>query len=221
MKDKKAKLIKKIRRFLFKPKNKKQVSEVLKLAFDQHLIDSDSLMMLKGVMNVSEMQVREIMIPRSQMDVIDISKKPDEFIPYVIETSHSRFPVIEENVNDVIGILLAKDLLRFNAGENFELRDRLRPAIFIPESKRLNVLLKEFRKNRNHIAIVVDEYGGVSGMVTIEDVLEQIVGDIEDEYDYDETEDNIIEEKEGHFRIKATTELDDFNEFFGTNYSDE
>ena len=221
MKDKKAKLIKKIRRFLFKPKNKKQVSEVLKLAFDQHLIDSDSLMMLEGVMNVSEMQVREIMIPRSQMDVIDISKKPDEFIPYVIETSHSRFPVIEENVNDVIGILLAKDLLRFNAGENFELRDRLRPAIFIPESKRLNVLLKEFRKNRNHIAIVVDEYGGGSGMVTIEDVLEQIVGDIEDEYDYDETEDNIIEEKEGHFRIKATTELDDFNEFFGTNYSDE
>ena len=157
MKDKKTRLIKKLKRFLFKPKDKKQISEVLKLAFDQHLIDSDSLMMLEGVMNVSEMQVREIMIPRSQMDVIDISKKPEEFIPFVVETSHSRFPVIEENVNDVIGILLAKDLLRFNMGEEFELRDRLRPAIFIPESKRLNVLLKEFRKNRNHIAIVVDE----------------------------------------------------------------
>ena len=221
MKDKKTRLIKKLKRFLFKPKDKKQISEVLKLAFDQHLIDSDSLMMLEGVMDVSEMQVREIMIPRSQMDVIDISKKPEEFIPFVVETSHSRFPVIEENVNDVIGILLAKDLLRFNMGEEFELRDRLRPAIFIPESKRLNVLLKEFRKNRNHIAIVVDEYGGVCGMVTIEDVLEQIVGDIEDEYDYDETEDNIIEEKEGFYRIKASTELDDFNEYFGTDYSDD
>lgn len=221
MKDKKTKFIKNLKSFLLKPKNKKQVSEILKLAFDQHLIDSDSLMMLEGVMNVSEMQVREIMIPRSQMDVIDISKKPEEIIPFIIDTTHSRFPVIEENINDVIGILLAKDLLRFNSGEEFDLRDKLRPVIFIPESKRLNVLLKEFRKNRNHIAIVVDEYGGVSGMVTIEDVLEQIVGDIEDEYDYDETEDNIIEEQDGHFRIKATTELDDFNDYFGTKYNNE
>lgn len=221
MKDKKTKFIKNLKSFLLKPKDKKQVSEILKLAFDQHLIDSDSLMMLEGVMNVSEMQVREIMIPRSQMDVIDISKKPEEIIPFIIDTTHSRFPVIEENINDVIGILLAKDLLRFNSGEEFDLRDKLRPVIFIPESKRLNVLLKEFRKNRNHIAIVVDEYGGVSGMVTIEDVLEQIVGDIEDEYDYDETEDNIIEEQDGHFRIKATTELDDFNDYFGTKYNNE
>jgi magnesium and cobalt transporter len=219
MKEKKTKIIKKIKRFLIKPKNKKHISEVLKLGFDQHLIDSDSLMMLEGVLNVSEMQVREIMIPRSQMDVIDITKKPEEFIPFIIETAHSRFPVFEENKNDVIGILLAKDLLRFQAGEDFELRDKLRPAIFIPESKRLNVLLKEFRKNKNHIAIVVDEYGGVSGMVTIEDVLEQIVGDIEDEFDYDETEDNIIDEGEGFYRIKASTEIDDFNEFFGTQYA--
>ena len=221
MKDKKTKFIKNLKSFLLKPKDKKQVSEILKLAFDQHLIDSDSLMMLEGVMNVSEMQVREIMIPRSQMDVIDISKKPEEIIPFIIDTTHSRIHVIEENINDVIGILLAKDLLRFNSGEEFDLRDKLRPVIFIPESKRLNVLLKEFRKNRNHIAIVVDEYGVVSGMVTIEDVLEQFVGDIEDEYDYDETEDNIIEEQDGHFRIKATTELDDFNDYFGTKYNNE
>mgnify|MGYP002633185980 CR=1 FL=1 len=221
MKNKKNRLIKRIRKFLFKPKNKEQVSEILKAAFDQRIIDTDSLTMLEGVLNVSEMQVRDIMIPRSQIDFIDITKKPEEFIPYVIKTAHSRFPVIEDNVNDVLGILLAKDLLRYIAGDEFELRDKLRPAVFVPESKRLNVLLKEFRSNRNHIAIVVDEYGGVSGMVTIEDVLEQIVGDIEDEYDYDETEDNIIEEKEREYRVKASTEITDFNSYFGTNYSDE
>ena len=221
MKNKKSRILKKIRKILFKPQDKEQVSEIIKAAFDQRIIDSDSLTMLEGVLNVSEMQVRDIMIPRSQIDFIDITKKPEEFIPYVIETAHSRFPVIEDDVNDVLGILLAKDLLRYIAGDEFELRDKLRPAIFIPESKRLNVLLKEFRSNRNHIAIVVDEYGGVSGMVTIEDVLEQIVGDIEDEFDYDETEDNIIEDKESEFRVKASTEIEDFNSYFGTNYSDE
>jgi magnesium and cobalt transporter len=161
------------------------------------------------------------MIPRSQMDVIDITHPPETFIPHVIETAHSRFPVIEDNKNDVIGILLAKDLLRYYAGEDFEVRDMLRPAIFIPEAKRLNVLLKEFRSNRNHIAIVVDEYGGIAGMVTIEDVLEQIVGDIEDEYDYDEDEDNIIQNADGQFRVKALTEIADFNEIVGTDLSDE
>jgi magnesium and cobalt transporter len=221
MKNKKSRIFKKIRKLLFKPQDKEQVSEIIKAAFDQRIIDSDSLTMLEGVLNVSEMQVRDIMIPRSQIDFIDITKKPEEFIPYVIETAHSRFPVIEDDVNDVLGILLAKDLLRYIAGDEFELRDKLRPAIFVPESKRLNVLLKEFRSNRNHIAIVVDEYGGVSGMVTIEDVLEQIVGDIEDEFDYDETEDNIIEDKEREFRVKASTEIEDFNSYFGTNYSDE
>jgi len=221
MKNKKSQILKKIRKILFKPQDKEQVSEIIKAAFDQRIIDSDSLTMLEGVLNVSEMQVRDIMIPRSQIDFIDITKKPEEFIPYVIETAHSRFPVIEDDVNDVLGILLAKDLLRYIAGDEFELRDKLRPAIFSPESKRLNVLLKEFRSNRNHIAIVVDEYGGVSGMVTIEDVLEQIVGDIEDEFDYDETEDNIIEDKESEFRVKASTEIEDFNSYFGTNYSDE
>jgi magnesium and cobalt transporter len=184
-------------------------------------MDADSLAMIEGVLQVSEMQVRDIMIPRSQMDVIDITDPPETFIPHVIETAHSRFPVIEDNKNDVIGILLAKDLLRYYAGEDFDVRDMLRPAVFIPESKRLNVLLKEFRSNRNHIAIVVDEYGGVAGMVTIEDVLEQIVGDIEDEYDYDEDEDNIIKNADGHYRVKALTEIADFNEAVGMNLSDE
>jgi magnesium and cobalt transporter len=139
----------------------------------------------------------------------------------VIETAHSRFPVIDEDKNDIIGILLAKDLLRYYAGEDFNVRDMLRPVVFVPESKRLNVLLKEFRSNRNHIAIVVDEYGGVAGMITIEDVLEQIVGDIEDEYDFDETEDNIIQDAKGRYRVKALTEIADFNEAFGTDFSDE
>jgi magnesium and cobalt transporter len=167
------------------------------------------------------MQVRDIMIPRSQMDVIDISHPPEKFIPFVIETAHSRFPVIEDDKNDVIGILLAKDLLKYYAGDDFEIRDMLRPTVFIPESKRLNVLLKEFRGSRNHIAIVVDEYGGVSGMVTIEDVLEQIVGEIEDEFDFDETEDNIIQDKNGHYRVKASTEIEDFNGYFNVSFSNE
>jgi magnesium and cobalt transporter len=168
------------------------------------------------------MQVRDVMIPRAQMDVIDISESPDKFIPLVIETAHSRFPVIDENKDNVIGVLLAKDLLRYYAGEEeFNVREMLRPAVFIPESKRLNVLLKEFRLNRNHIAIVVDEYGGVAGLITIEDVLEQIVGEIEDEYDYDEAEDNIIQDRTGRYRVKAATEIDDFNAAMGTHFSDE
>jgi magnesium and cobalt transporter len=220
MKKKKTELIKQIKNYLLKPKDKEHIADILKQAFDMNMFDSDSLMMLEGVLNVSEMQVRDIMIPRSNMEFIDISKMPEEFIPFVIETGHSRFPVMESNKNDVIGILLAKDLLDFHNDEEFELRNKLRPVIFVTESKRLNVLLKDFKKNKNHIAIVVDEYGGVSGMVTIEDVLEQIVGDIEDEYDEDDSEDNIIEEKSGQYRIKASTEIEDFNKFFGTEYSD-
>jgi len=138
----------------------------------------------------------------------------------VIEKAHSRFPVFEDNRDNVIGILLAKDLLKFYAEEEFNVREMLRPAVFVPEAKRLNVLLKEFRANRNHIAIVVDEYGGVAGLVTIEDVIEQIVGDIEDEYDFDETEDNILLERSGRFRVKAVTEIADFNAHFGTAFSD-
>ncbi len=203
------------------PEDREELVELLHSAFEKNLLDADALSMIEGVMQVSETQVRDIMIPRSQMDVIDISDSPEKFIPFVIETAHSRFPVIVDNKDDIIGILLAKDLLRYYAGEDFNVRDMLRPAVFIPESKRLNVLLKEFRGNRNHIAIVVDEYGGVAGMVTIEDVLEQIVGDIEDEYDYDEDEDNIFEDSAGRFRVKALTEIADFNEALGTNFSDE
>jgi magnesium and cobalt transporter len=206
---------------LREPEDREQLIDLLHTAYENDLLDADALSMIEGVLQVSEMQVRDVMIPRSQMDVIDITNPPEKFIPFVIETAHSRFPVIEENKDDVIGILLAKDLLRYYAGEDFEVRDMLRPAVFIPESKRLNVLLKEFRSNRNHIAIVVDEYGGVAGMVTIEDVLEQIVGDIEDEYDFDETEDNIIRDVSGRYRVKALTEIADFNEALGTDFSDE
>ncbi len=218
----KTSLLERLSNFLLRePEDREQLLALLHGAFENHLMDADSLAMIEGVLQVSEMQVRDIMIPRSQMDVIDITDSPENFIPHVIETAHSRFPVIEDDKNDVIGILLAKDLLRYYAGEDFEVRDMLRPAVFIPEAKRLNILLKEFRSNRNHIAIVVDEYGGVAGMVTIEDVLEQIVGDIEDEYDYDEDEDNILKDANGHFRVKALTEIGDFNEAVGTQFSDE
>ena len=206
---------------LREPEDREQLIELLHSAYENSLLDADALSMIEGVLQVSEMQVRDIMIPRSQMDVIDITDPPEKFIPFVIDTAHSRFPVIDENKDDIVGILLAKDLLRYYAGEDFNVRDMLRPAVFIPEAKRLNVLLKEFRSNRNHIAIVVDEYGGVAGMVTIEDVLEQIVGDIEDEYDFDETEDNILRDLSGRYRVKALTEIADFNEALGTACSDE
>jgi magnesium and cobalt transporter len=168
------------------------------------------------------MQVRDIMIPRAQVDFIDINEPIDTFIPRVMATAHSRFPVIDQNRDDVIGILLAKDLLRHYAGdEEFNVREMLRPAVFVPEAKRLNVLLREFRASRNHMALVVDEYGGVSGLVTIEDVLEQIVGDIEDEYDFDEASDNIIPEPGGRFRVKALTQIADFNAAFSSQFPDE
>jgi magnesium and cobalt transporter len=203
------------------PEDREQLVALLHNAYDRSLLDADALSMIEGVMQVSDMQVRDVMIPRSQMDVVDISESPEKFIPYVIKTAHSRFPVVDQGKDNVIGILLAKDLLRYYAGEEFNVREMLRPAVFIPESKRLNVLLKEFRANRNHIAIVVDEYGGVAGLVTIEDVLEQIVGEIEDEYDFDETEDNIILDRTGRFRVKAVTPIEDFNEKLGTHFSDE
>ncbi len=206
---------------LREPEDREQLVVLLHSAYERDLLDADALSMMEGVMQVAEQQVREIMIPRAQMDVIDISQPPEQFIPFVIETAHSRFPVIDGNKDNIIGILLAKDLLRYYAGEEFNVRDMLRPAIFVPESKRINVLLRDFRSNRNHIALVVDEYGGVCGMVTIEDVLEQIVGDIEDEYDVDEDEDNLIPDGAGNWRVKAATEIADFNEALGTDFSDE
>jgi len=207
---------------LREPVDREQLVALLRTAYKKNLLDADALSIIEGAMTVSEMQVRDIMIPRAQMDVIDINEPIEQFIPVVISTAHSRFPVIGENRDDVIGVLLAKDLLRHYAGEEeFNVREMLRPAIFAPESKRLNVLLREFRASRNHMAIVVDEYGGVAGLVTIEDVLEQIVGDIEDEYDFDEASDNIILESSGRYRVKALTQIADFNAAFGASFGDE
>ena len=207
---------------LREPEDRDQLVELLHAAHEKQLLDGDALTMIEGVMQVSEMQARDVMIPRSQMDMIDVADEPETFIPVVMETAHSRFPVYENSKDNVIGILLAKDLLRYYSDvDEFDVRDMLRPVVFVPESKRLNILLRDFKANRNHIAIVVDEYGGVAGLVTIEDVLEQIVGDIEDEYDFDETEDNILPDKSGKFRVKAVTEIGDFNEHFLTRFSDE
>ena len=218
----KPSLLERLSAFLLRePEDREQLVELLHSAFERDLLDADALSMMEGVLQVSERQVREIMIPRAQMDVIDISEPPDKFIPFVIETAHSRFPVIDGDKDNIIGILLAKDLLRYYAGEEFDVRDMLRPAVFVPEAKRLNILLRDFRSNRNHIALVADEYGGVSGMVTIEDVLEQIVGDIEDEYDFNDDEDNIIADRSGQYRVKADTEIADFNAALGTDFSDE
>jgi magnesium and cobalt transporter len=204
------------------PDDREELLKLLHGAFEHKLLDADALSIIEGALQVSEMTVRDIMIPRAQMDVVSIEDEPAQFIPFVLETRHSRFPVIGENKDDVVGILLAKELLNYYANpESFELHDTLRPVVFVPESKRLNVLLRDFRANRNHIAIVVDEYGGVSGLVTIEDVLEQIVGDIEDEYDFDEAQDNIIAEANGRYRVKAQTEIAAFNEKFGSDLSDE
>ncbi len=203
------------------PDDSEQLLALLHSAFERHLMDADALSIIEGALSVADMSVRDIMVPRAQMDVVDISDSPEKIVELVLETAHSRFPVIGEGKDDVIGILLAKDLLRHFAGKEFDLRDSLRPAIFIPESKRLNVLLREFRASRNHMAIVVDEYGGVAGIVTIEDVLEQIVGDIEDEYDFDETAGNVVIDNSGRYRVKAITEIGDFNAAFGTGFPDE
>jgi magnesium and cobalt transporter len=203
------------------PADREQLVTLLHSAFERSLLDADALSMIEGVLHVSETPVRDIMVPRAQMDMVDIDDAPEQFIPRVIETAHSRFPVVGDGRDDVIGILLAKDLLRYYAGEEFNLRDMLRPAIFVPESKRLNVLLREFRLSRNHMAIVVDEYGGIAGLVTIEDVLEQIVGEIADEYDFDETEDNIVADDANRYRVKAQTEISDLNATLGTAFEDE
>src|SRR5947207_11938755 len=204
------------------PSHRDQLVELRRSAESRNLLDADALWIIEGALNVSEMQVRDIMIPRAQVDFIDINEPIESFIPQVMATAHSRFPVIDQNRDDVIGILLAKDLLRHYAGEEeFNVREMLRPAVFVPEAKRLNVLLREFRASRNHMAIVVDEYGGVAGLVSIEDVLEQIVGEIEDEYDFDEASDNIIPEGGGRYRVKAQTEIADFNATLRTSFPDE
>lgn len=204
------------------PDDREQLLTIMREAAHRNLVDGDALSMIEGALKVSDLVARDIMVPRAQMDVIDIAQSPAEFLPFVLQTSHSRFPVIDGNRDHVIGVLLAKDLLKFYAGPaDTDLRSMLRPAVFIPESKRLNVLLRDFRANRNHLAIIVDEFGGVSGLITIEDVLEQIVGDIEDEYDFDEDADNIVAmtHRPGRYRIRGLTELDQFNQVFGTHFS--
>ena len=203
------------------PEDQNDLLARLRLACDRNLIDADALSIMEGALQMSDMQVREVMVPRAQMDIIHIDENIDKIAAFVVNTAHSRFPAIGEGKDDVLGIFLAKDLLRYYAGQEFDLRDMLRPAVFVPESKRLNVLLREFRVSRNHMAIVVDEYGGVAGLVTIEDVLEQIVGDIEDEFDFDEVGDGIRLDQNGRYRVKATTEIEDFNHAFATNFSSE
>lgn len=204
---------------LREPEDREQLMQLLHSAYERNLLDADALTITEGALSASETSVRDVMVPRSQMEVVDIDAPLDEIVAYVNKTAHSRFPVIDGSRDNVIGILLAKDLLRMQSEADFNLRDWLRPAVFIPESKRLNVLLREFRVSRNHMAVVVDEYAGVSGVVTIEDVLEQIVGDIEDEYDFDEADDNIQLDHAGRYRVKAQTEIADFNTAFGTHFS--
>ena len=205
------------------PQDREALVEGLREAADRGLLDADALEMLEGVLEVSDRHVRDVMVPRSQMVVVARDAAPSEFLPVVVESGHSRYPIIGEDRDQVVGILLAKDLLRwFAAGkrEDFDIREVARPAVFVPESKRLNVMLREFRKNRHHMAIVVDEYGGVAGLVTIEDVIEQIVGDIADEYDVEEDQ-QIRREGERQFAVRGLTRIEDFNEYFGTRLSDE
>ncbi len=209
--------------FSGEPRDMEELTDVLRQAKERGIVHPDAYEMLEGALQVSELQVRDIMVPRSQMAIVNRDDPPEAILPLVIESGHSRFPVIGEDRDQIVGILLAKDLLRyFSEGgrDNFDIKEVLRPVVFIPESKRLNVLLKEFRASHHHMAIVVDEYGGVSGLVTIEDVLEQIVGDIGDEYDVDDELD-IRKEGERQFTVRAQTPIEDFNHYFGTNFSDE
>lgn len=205
------------------PSSRSELLELLRSAEQRELLDSEALRIIEGALSVSDMQVREVMIPRAQVVFVRLDQDPEEFLPLVISSGHSRFPVIGESQDEIVGILLAKDLLPLaqkNSKQKFNLRDSLRRSTSIPESKRLDVLLQEFRATRNHLAVVYDEYGGISGIVTIEDVLEQIVGDIEDEYDFEE-EGFINKHTNGAYTIKALTPIDDFNEHFETEFSDE
>ncbi len=209
--------------FSAEPKTREELLEIIKEAADKRLLDPEILSIIEGALDVSDQQVREIMIPRSQMVVIKIDETPEQLLPKVIDSGHSRFPVIDDSVDDVKGILLAKDLLPLilSGCEEFKLEHVIRPANIIPESKRLNVLLREFRENRYHMALVIDEYGGISGLVTIEDILEEIVGDIEDETD-DDTDDAFIRKVgDNDFIVKALTPVEDFNEHFSANFSED
>lgn len=206
------------------PQNREQLMEVLRDAETRDVLSAEMLGMIERILQVADMQVREVMIPKAQMVVIPKNSKLDRILPIVIESGHSRFPVVDASGRDVIGILLAKDLLRYGYHQEikeFNISQVTRPAIFTPQSKRLDILLREFRVNRNHIAIVLDEYGHVAGLVTIEDVLEQIVGEIEDEYDIDEEDGHIKKLDDGSFIVKASTLIEEFNLYFATQFDDE
>jgi magnesium and cobalt transporter len=203
------------------PQDRKELLAILRDASERGLIDADALTMLEGVLEVSDLQVRDIMVPRAQMTFVRRNEPAARILSVVVESGHSRFPVLDEDRDDIVGILLAKDLLRLTtvqARERFDIREYMRPAVFVPESKRLNVLLKEFRRNRNHMAIVVDEYGGVSGLCTIEDVIEQIVGEIDDEFDVEE--DHIRRDAERQFTVRGATRIAEFNEYFTARLSE-
>jgi magnesium and cobalt transporter len=204
------------------PRDLAELVENLREASERGLFDGDALVMLEGVLAVADMQVRDIMVPRSQMVFVERDESPQKLVELVVESGHSRFPVIGEDRDQILGILLAKDLLRLQASadEDFEIREYMRPVIFVPESKRLNVLLKEFRRNHNHIAMVVDEYGGVCGLVTIEDVIEQIVGEIDDEHDVEDDQ-TIRKERPREFTVRALTPIGDFNRYFSSQFTDE
>jgi magnesium and cobalt transporter len=208
--------------FSNEPRDREELKEILNESLERGVVDTDARAMMEGALEVSEMQVRDAMIPRSQMVVIPRDGKLEDFLPRILESGHSRFPVIGEDRDEVEGILLAKDLLRHYAGgaREFHLLDYIRPAVVIPESKRLNMLLRDFKASRNHMAIVVDEYGGVSGLITIEDVLEEIVGEIDDEHDEEEAA-PIMRLGENRYLVQALTEVDEFNETFGCSLSDE
>jgi magnesium and cobalt transporter len=196
--------------------------QLMRQALERGLIDTDALQMLEGVLGVADLQVRDIMIPRAQMVAIRRDDPPQKLLPVIVESGHSRFPVVDDDRDDVVGILLAKDVLRLYAAgreDEFDIRECMRPALVVPESKRVNVLLKEFRRNRNHMAIVVDEYGGVAGLVTIEDAIEQIVGDIDDEFDVDDDQ-NIRKEGDRQFVVRGGTPIAEFNEYFGAELPD-
>lgn len=207
-----------------RPKTRQDLLDWLReITKEDHLIEDAALTMIEGVLEVYDMQVRDVMVARSQMVVIEADAALKDILPIIISSAHSRFPVIKESRDEIIGILLAKDLLKyaFSNTKNFDIQTVMRPALFIPESKRLNVLLEEFQLNRNHMAIVLDEYGNVSGLLTIEDVLEEIVGEIEDEYDIDATEQHINKISQKQYTLKALTPIEDFNEFFGTQLDEE
>ncbi|WP_300648179.1 transporter associated domain-containing protein [Paenalcaligenes sp.] len=202
------------------PADREDIKAILEAALERQIIDNEAYAMIVGALDVASKTVSDIMVPRSKIDLIDVNKPLAELLPFIVETGRSRFPVYDGDRDNIVGILLAKDLLLSIANPNIDLRPLIRPAVFIPETKKLNVLLREFRSSRNHIAIVIDEHGGTAGLVTMEDVLEQIVGDIEDEYDEDDAQ-TIFQAGNNSWRVMAVTEIGDFNEAFGTHLSDE